>query len=75
MDGRVVLGEESSDLRNTVKGLLAEDKKKIVLNVEPVGFIDSSGLGAFVAAITPPRRKAARWHFATWARNSKSCCR
>lgn len=50
MDGRVVLGEESSELRNTVKGLLAEGKKKIVLNVERVGFIDSSGLGTFVAA-------------------------
>jgi anti-sigma B factor antagonist len=50
MGGRVVLGEESSQLRNSIKGLLAEGKKQIVLNVEGVGFIDSSGLGAFVAA-------------------------
>jgi anti-sigma B factor antagonist len=49
LDGRVVLGEESSELRNTVKGLLAESQKKIVLDVGRVGFIDSSGLGTLVA--------------------------
>ncbi len=49
LDGRVVLGEESSELRNAIKGLLAEGKKKIVLDVARVGFIDSSGLGTLVA--------------------------
>ena len=49
LDGRVVLGEESSALRDSVKGLLAGGKKKIVLNVDRVVFIDSSGLGTLVA--------------------------
>jgi anti-sigma B factor antagonist len=50
LDGRIVLGEESSALREKVKALLAEGKKKLVLDLKNVGMIDSSGLGALVAA-------------------------
>jgi anti-sigma B factor antagonist len=50
LEGRIVLGEETSSLREKVKGLLAEGKKKIVLNMKGVTLIDSSGLGALVAA-------------------------
>jgi len=38
LDGRIVLGEES------------EGKKKIVLNMDNVTFIDSAGLGTLVAS-------------------------
>jgi anti-sigma B factor antagonist len=50
LDGRIVLGEETIALREKVKGLLAEGKKKLVLNLKNVMFIDSAGLGALVAA-------------------------
>ena len=50
LDGRIVLGEESNALREKVKSLLAEGKKKIVLNMENITFIDSAGLGTLVAA-------------------------
>jgi anti-sigma B factor antagonist len=50
LDGRIVLGEESVALRGRVKGLLAAGKKKIVLDLKNVTLIDSSGLGALVAA-------------------------
>ncbi len=49
MDGRIVLGEESNSLREKVKSLLADGKKKIVLNMNNVTFIDSAGLGTLVA--------------------------
>lgn len=49
LDGRIVLGEESTSLREKVKSLLAEGKKKIVLNMADVKYIDSSGLGTLVA--------------------------
>jgi len=49
-DGRIVLGEESNALREKVKSLVAEGKKKIVLNMDNVTFIDSAGLGTLVAA-------------------------
>jgi anti-sigma B factor antagonist len=50
LDGRIVLGEETSTLREKVKSLLSEGKKDIVLNLSNVTLIDSSGLGALVAA-------------------------
>jgi len=50
LDGRIVLGEETVALREKVKGLLGEGKKKLVLNLKNVMFIDSAGLGALVAA-------------------------
>jgi len=50
LDGRIVLGEETVALREKVKGLLGEGKKKLVLDLKNVGMIDSSGLGALVAA-------------------------
>src|ERR1700736_5074412 len=48
--GRIVLGEESQALRQELKNLVAEGKKKIVLNMDNVAYIDSAGLGILVAA-------------------------
>lgn len=50
LEGRIVLGEESNSLREKVKSLLAAGKKKIVLNMSNVTYIDSAGLGTLVAA-------------------------
>jgi anti-sigma B factor antagonist len=50
LDGRIVLGEETIALREKVKGQLAAGKKRLVLDLRNVTFIDSSGLGALVAA-------------------------
>jgi anti-sigma B factor antagonist len=50
LDGRIVLGEESNALREKLKSLIAEGKKKIVLNMANIKYIDSSGLGTLVAA-------------------------
>jgi len=49
LSGRIVLGKESSALREKVNGLLVGGNKKIILNVDRVGYIDSSGLGILVA--------------------------
>ena len=59
LDGRIVLGEESSALREKIKGLLGEGKKKMVLNVDKVTMIDSSGLGALVAAYSSAKSQGA----------------
>ena len=49
--GRIVFGEESALLRDTVKKLLAE-KNQVVLNLSGVTHIDSGGLGTLVALYT-----------------------
>lgn len=59
LEGRIVLGEESSALRERVKSLLGQDRKKIVLNMGNVSYIDSAGLGALVASYTSAKNQGA----------------
>ncbi len=40
MDGRVTIGEGSVALRTAIRRLLEEGKKKILLNMGGVGYID-----------------------------------
>jgi anti-sigma B factor antagonist len=48
--GRIVLGDETNAFREKIKALIAEGRKKILLNLDNVTLIDSSGLGALVSA-------------------------
>lgn len=41
--GKVTIGEGVLTLRNNIDRLLAEGKKKIVLNIASVSYVDSSG--------------------------------
>ena len=59
LEGRIVLGEESNALREKVKGLLTENKKKIVMNMENVTYIDSAGLGTLVASFHSAKAQGA----------------
>lgn len=59
LEGRIVLGEESNAMRELVKGLLADNKKQIVLNMGNVTFIDSAGLGTLVATFHSARQQGA----------------
>lgn len=52
--GRLVFGEESAALRDTVKGLLARSPK-VVLNLYDVTHVDSGGLGTLVSLFTSAR--------------------
>ena len=55
--GRLIMGEESVGLRDLVRNLANEGKKKILLNLRGVNYIDSSGLGELVAAFTSVRKQ------------------
>jgi anti-sigma B factor antagonist len=52
MDGRITMGEGSVALRSAVRRLLEEGKKKVLLNLAGVGYIDSSGIGELVSSYT-----------------------
>jgi anti-sigma B factor antagonist len=52
LSGKITLGEGGVTLREEVRKLLGEGKKKIVLNLADVNYIDSSGLGELVSAYT-----------------------
>jgi anti-sigma B factor antagonist len=53
--GRIVLGDEIGDLREAVHKLVEEGKKKIILNLANVDYIDSSGVGELVGCFTTLR--------------------
>ena len=47
-----MLGDELGVLRDAVRGLVADGKKKIILNLADVDYIDSSGVGESVGCFT-----------------------
>ncbi len=53
--GRIILGPEIGTLRTAVHELVAQGKKKIILNLADVDYIDSSGVGELVACFTTVR--------------------
>ena len=50
--GRIQLGEAASLFRDTIRDLTAEGKKKILLNLHDVSYIDSSGIGEMVSGFS-----------------------
>jgi anti-sigma B factor antagonist len=52
--GRLVFGEESASLRDTVKKLLAQSPR-VVMSMREVNYIDSGGLGTLVSLFTTAR--------------------
>ena len=49
MDGRITLGEGSSLLRDLIQENLKKGRKKILMNLGGISYIDSTGLGELVS--------------------------
>jgi anti-sigma B factor antagonist len=52
LSGAVRIGEGSVALRNAIRGLVDENKSKILLNLAGVKYMDSSGIGELIANYT-----------------------
>ena len=57
MAGRLVAGESQGHLKDKINSLLAAGKKKLLLNLESVPYIDSAGLGEVVRTYTTVSRQ------------------
>jgi anti-sigma B factor antagonist len=57
LSGDVTLGEGNVMLRTAIGRLLGEGQKKIILNMEKVGYVDSSGIGELVSGFIAISRK------------------
>jgi anti-sigma B factor antagonist len=52
LSGSIRMGEGAVSLRNRIRGLFEQGKKKILLNLRSVKNIDSSGIGELIACYT-----------------------
>jgi anti-sigma B factor antagonist len=50
LNGRLVLGDGDTLLKDKVHSLVFQGRKQIILNLGGVAYVDSSGLGALVAS-------------------------
>lgn len=55
LSGRVTIGDSATSLHRAVEERCDAGEKDIVLDMQNVGYIDSSGLGALVTALTCAR--------------------
>jgi len=56
--GRIIFGEESGGLRESLKRVLSKNRQ-VVLNLSGVSYIDSGGLGTLVAIYSSARAAGA----------------
>ena len=57
LSGEVRIGQGSVSLRDAIRGLADEGKKKVLLNLAGVKYIDSSGIGELIANYTTVSRQ------------------
>jgi anti-sigma B factor antagonist len=57
LSGKITIGEGSVSLRAAIKRLIEEGKKKILLNLGKVSYVDSSGIGELVSSFTTINRE------------------
>ncbi len=50
--GKIRLGEGTMSIRKAVRDALASGTKKMILNLEEINYIDSSGVGELIGAYT-----------------------
>ena len=56
LKGRITVGPEATALREKVAAIPADGSRNLVLNLEHVDYIDSTGLGALVIVATTLRK-------------------
>src|ERR1043165_8954013 len=57
LKGKITLGEGDEALKDKINSLVHQDRKKILLNLADVPYIDSAGLGEIVRTYTSVSRQ------------------
>ena len=60
LKGKVTLGEGDEALKNKINSLIQQDRKRILLNLGDVPYIDSAGLGEIVRTYTTVSRQGGK---------------
>ena len=57
LKGKITLGEGDEALKDKINSLILQDRKRLLLNLEGVPYIDSAGLGEIVRTYTTVSRQ------------------
>lgn len=57
LSGKLIFGEECDAFNQQITDLQDANKNKIILNLEEVGFLDSSGLGCLITVLKATRER------------------
>lgn len=57
VNGDLVIGEAETTFKKTITRLLEEGRVNLLVDLSNVGFLDSSGLGALVRALTNSQKE------------------
>jgi anti-sigma B factor antagonist len=57
LSGKITLGNDHTLLKDKIQSLLHQGRKNILFNLADVTYVDSSGLGAIMAAYTTVTRE------------------
>ena len=60
LKGKITLGEGDEALKDKINSLIQQDRKKLLLNLEAVPYIDSAGLGEIVRTYTTVSRQGGK---------------
>jgi anti-sigma B factor antagonist len=60
LKGKMTLGEGDELLKDKINSLIQQDRKKLLLNLEGVPYIDSAGLGEIVRTYTTVSRQGGK---------------
>lgn len=52
LSGKIMGGPEAGEINEIINNLIDKNKKKIVIDLEKVGWMNSSGLGILIGAVT-----------------------
>jgi anti-sigma B factor antagonist len=56
VEGKVLLGEGDVEIKNAIDEMLMQGRKKFLLNLAKVPYIDSAGLGQIIRGFTAVRK-------------------
>jgi anti-sigma B factor antagonist len=60
LNGKLVLGDGDTLLKDKIHSLVFQNRKQIVLNMGGISYVDSSGLGALVASSVTAKNNGGR---------------
>lgn len=60
LSGKIMGGPEAGEINELINNLLDKDKKKVIIDLDKVGWMNSSGLGILIGVVTTLKNSGGR---------------